>query len=86
MPSPPPSKTAISATTGTDAPPKPPELADQLVVLFQLPGRTLTQKRLAAKELFEKNNEINKPMLNLVNFMNSGISQNVSYFSLFNKC
>jgi len=42
-PRPPPSKKTLSPATGTEAPPKLPELADQFNVLLQLPGRTPTQ-------------------------------------------
>ena len=38
---------AVSAEPGTDAPEAPPEVADQLVVLFQLPVPPVTQNRAA---------------------------------------
>ena len=41
------SSAAVSAEPGTDAPEAPPEVADQLVVLFQLPVPPVTQNRAA---------------------------------------
>lgn len=38
---------AVSAVLGTDAPEAPPVVADQLVVLFQLPVPPVTQNRAA---------------------------------------
>lgn len=47
------SKLTSSAAPGTLEPPGPPELADQLAILFQLDGLDATQKR-AAIEFFER--------------------------------
>ncbi len=39
---------------GTDAPPGPPEVVDQLAVLLQLPGEVAIQKRCERAEFSEK--------------------------------
>ncbi len=66
-PAPPPSKVAVSAATGTEAPPAPPELADQLAVLFQVAAEAEIQYRVAASagcanamNAPKRNNEIHK--------------------------
>ncbi len=43
LPNPPLLKMATSAAPGTDAPGAPPEVADQLAVLFQTPAPAATQ-------------------------------------------
>jgi hypothetical protein len=48
LPRPPPSKLAISAKPGTLAPPAPPEVVDQLALVFQLLAEAATQYRFAA--------------------------------------
>ena len=46
LPRPLPSKITALALPGTDAPPEPPEVVDQLAVLFQLDAEAATQYRV----------------------------------------
>lgn len=54
---------AVLPATGTEAPPAPPEVVDQLAGSFQLPGPAATQKRFweYAIRVIERNNRRVKP-------------------------
>jgi hypothetical protein len=60
-----------SVAAGTDAPPKPPLLADQLAVLFQLEAVADTQKRAADDRVLTLV-RTSKTKMDLMIFINSG--------------